>query len=124
MEVTKLLKPLVQKVALGDLASLQAVTRVNAVQASKKLMQELTRRNFGESEINGRGRANQPIGPAGVVAMACKHRGPDATRETPAVIAVWINWQLVRARPGREGWRRGSEYQGSRVMPGEGRGLS
>ena len=49
MEVTKLLKPLVQRVALGDLASLQAVMRMNAVQASKKLMQELTRRNFGES---------------------------------------------------------------------------
>ena len=26
------------------------------------------------------------IGPAGVMAMACKHRRPDATRETPAVI--------------------------------------
>jgi hypothetical protein len=41
------------------------------------------------------------IGPAGVVATACRHRGPDATREAPAVIAVWINWQLarVRARP-------------------------
>ena len=49
MEVTKLLKPLVQRVALGDLASLQVVTRVNAVQASEKLMQELTRRNFGGS---------------------------------------------------------------------------
>ena len=108
MEVTKLLKPLVQRVALGDLASLQAVTRVNAEQASKKLTQELTRRNFGESGNQWRGRANKPIGPAGVVAMACKQRGPDATRETPAVIAIWINRQLVRARPGRVGWRRGS----------------
>jgi hypothetical protein len=27
------------------------------------------------------------IGPAGVMAMACRHRRPDATRETPAVIA-------------------------------------
>jgi hypothetical protein len=26
------------------------------------------------------------IGPAGVVATACRHRGPDATREAPAVI--------------------------------------
>ena len=49
MEVTKLLKPLVQRVALGDLASLQAVMRMNAVQASKKLMQELTRRDSRES---------------------------------------------------------------------------
>src|SRR5215469_4030573 len=28
------------------------------------------------------------IGPAGVMAMACKQRRPDATREAPAVIAV------------------------------------
>jgi hypothetical protein len=31
------------------------------------------------------------IGPAGVLATACKHRSPDATRETPTVIAVEIN---------------------------------
>jgi hypothetical protein len=48
------------------------------------------------------------IEPAGVMAMACAERRPDATRETPAVIAVGINWQLVRDRPGRVGWRRGS----------------
>ena len=34
---------------LGDLASLQAVTDVNAVQAPKQVMQELTRRESGES---------------------------------------------------------------------------
>ena len=28
------------------------------------------------------------IGPAGVMAMACRRRRPDATREAPAVIAV------------------------------------
>jgi hypothetical protein len=28
------------------------------------------------------------IGPAGIMAMACRQRRPDATRETPAVIAV------------------------------------
>ena len=27
-----------------------------------------------------------------------------------AVIAVGINWQLARARPGRVGWRRGPYY--------------
>jgi hypothetical protein len=51
--------------------------------------------------------------PAGVMAMACRHRRPDATREAPAVIAGMVNRQLVRARPGRMGWRRGSYYQGS-----------
>jgi hypothetical protein len=28
------------------------------------------------------------IGPAGVMAMACRHRRPDATREAPAVILI------------------------------------
>ncbi len=40
------------------------------------------------------------IRPAGVLATACRQRGPYATREVPAVIAVRINWQLVRDRPG------------------------
>jgi len=51
------------------------------------------------------------IGPAGVVAMACTYRRPEATREAPAVITIRINWQLVRDRPGRVGWRRGSYYR-------------
>jgi len=40
------------------------------------------------------------IRPDGVLATACKQRGPYATREVPAVIVVRINWQLVRDRPG------------------------
>ena len=47
------------------------------------------------------------IEPAGVLATACRQKGPEATWEAPAVIAVRINWQLARARPGRMGWRRG-----------------
>jgi len=38
------------------------------------------------------------IGPAGVMAIACTHRRPDATREAPAVILIRINWQLARDR--------------------------
>jgi len=49
-------------------------------------------------------------------------RGPGATPEVPAVIAVWINWQLARERPGWLGWRRGSQYRWSWVTPVEGRG--
>jgi hypothetical protein len=43
------------------------------------------------------------IEPAGVLATACRQKGPEATREAPAVIAVRINWQLARARPARMG---------------------
>jgi hypothetical protein len=35
------------------------------------------------------------IGPAGVLATPCVHRRPDATREAPALIVVWINLQLA-----------------------------
>jgi hypothetical protein len=40
------------------------------------------------------------VRPAGVLATACKQSGSVATREVPAVIAVQINWQFVRERPG------------------------
>ena len=51
VEVTKLLKPLMKRVAIGDPARMQAVTKVNVEQASKRIMQELTRRHFGESRM-------------------------------------------------------------------------
>jgi hypothetical protein len=72
-------------------------------------MQEPTRPDFGEgrSEWESYERTSS-IRPAGVLATACKQSGPYATREVPAVIAVGINWQLVRERLGRLGWRRGS----------------
>ena len=58
MEVTKLLKPPVYKGRKGDSASMQAVTRVNAEQASKTIMQVPTRRRLGEGRRGGRVRAN------------------------------------------------------------------
>ena len=65
------------------------------------------------------------IGPAGVMAMACRQRRLDATRETPALIAVGINWQLerpagpcgvaerlvVRKRPGNSGGGKGPQLK-------------
>jgi hypothetical protein len=48
---------------------------------------------------------------AGVMATACTHRRPDATREAPAVIIIRINRQLARDRPGRMGWRKGPQYR-------------
>ena len=48
MEVTKWLKPSVSGSRIGDRASVQAVTRVNAEQASKGVMWEPTRRKNGE----------------------------------------------------------------------------
>src|SRR3984893_5630829 len=46
MEVTKELKPSESASRIGDGASVQAVTRVNAEQASKRTMRRPTRRPF------------------------------------------------------------------------------
>ena len=46
MEVTKWLKPLVSVSRIGGSAGVQAVTRVNAEQASKRTMCRPTRRPF------------------------------------------------------------------------------
>jgi len=39
------------------------------------------------------------IGPAGVMAMACTHRRPEATREAPAVIVITKDQLATRERP-------------------------
>src|SRR5262245_17231851 len=73
----------------GDSVSMQAVTRVNAEQASKLLTREPTRHISGEGRRRWNSTSEQVHrGPAGVVATACRQRGPEATRETPAVIAA------------------------------------
>ena len=38
------------------------------------------------------------IGPAGIMAMACRQRRPDATREAPAVIAINKDQLATRER--------------------------
>ena len=42
--------------------------------------------NRGKAAVDGRVRANKPIGPAGVLATACRQGGSGVTREAPAVI--------------------------------------
>ena len=73
MEVTKWLKPSISVSRIGDSASVQAVTRVNAEQSSKRTMRRPTRQPFrgrlirlGEAE-----RGDTPSRCAGVVATAC-----------------------------------------------------
>src|SRR5467141_2054268 len=73
MEVTKWLKPSDSASRIGDGASVQAVTRVNAEQASKRTMHRPTRlpyrgrlTRFGRIERSG-----APNRCAGVLATAC-----------------------------------------------------
>jgi len=61
-------------------------------------MQEPTRPGSRKAEVGGIVRANKFHQTCGVLATACRQSGSCATREVPAVIAVWINWQLVRER--------------------------
>jgi len=91
----------------GDSVSMQAVTRVNAEQASKRAMQEPTQLDLGE----GRRRWN---GTSERVHRSCRGSGDGmhatGTRRNtgnPSGDRKWINRQLVRGRLGRLGWRRG-----------------
>ena len=77
VEVTILPKPSMERVALGDSASRQAVTRVNAEQASKPIMWEPTQPMHGEGRCHRFTQGSDTIpscGPTGVVATACLHR--------------------------------------------------
>ena len=72
---------------VGDSVSVQAVTRVNAEQAPKKRLQEPTGLlHKGRPLTMETDERTSSIGPAGVRATACRHRRPDATRETLAVV--------------------------------------
>ena len=87
----------------GDLASMQAVTRVNAVQAPKQVMQEPTRRESREGRRRWERtserahRSCRGIGDGMQTMGTRRHTGkPGGDRRT-------MNRELVRARPGRPG---------------------
>jgi hypothetical protein len=87
VEVTKLPKPSMQRVALGDSASRQAVTRVNAEQASKHAMWEPTQHWDGEGRrhrfLQGSD-TNPSCGPTGVVATACLYMEIERNTGSPS----------------------------------------
>ena len=63
MEVTKWLKPSISVSRIGDSASVQAVTRVNAEQTSKRPMRRPTRQPFRGRLIRLGERAKQYVQP-------------------------------------------------------------
>ena len=107
------------------MASVQAVTRVNAEQSSKRTMHGPTRQPVrGRLEWLGKRAMEAPSRRAGVVAMACTRE--ENARNTGSPIAwsvVTANLGPVTVGQGAMGWRRGPYYRGGRVMPAEGRGL-
>jgi len=115
----------------GDLASVQAVTV-----SERRAGPETGDAGADPPVIEGRPQwvksyeRTSFIQPAGVLATACTQWGPCATREVPAVIAVWINDQLatrerqagpfgmaerlvVPMKPGNSGGGKGPQLKGN-----------
>src|SRR5215469_3289995 len=62
-------------------------------------MQEPTHRVIGEGRCRWSSNERiRSIGPAGVMAMACRQRRPEATREAPAVIVINKDQPATRER--------------------------
>src|SRR6185369_9316934 len=136
MEVTKWLKPSDSASRIGDGASVQAVTRVNAEQASKRTMRRPTRRPFrGRLTRLGERAKNTPSRCAGVVAAACtqgkrtqhgKPRGvvsddqPDA-REGQAGRPGVAERSAIPLKPGNAGGGKGPQFK-TDARRGEGPG--
>jgi len=71
---------------MGDLASMQAGTRVNVEQASKRATRKPTRLRCGEGRRRrGEMSDSRLDDSAGVVTSACMRRKSSGTREAPAV---------------------------------------
>jgi hypothetical protein len=97
----------VQRVALGDFATGQAVTRVNAEQASKLLMREPSQLRMAKAAIGKESSDHVLPGPAGVVATACPERSHAEHGKPHIVVVPTTDRQPARARPDSVGWRRG-----------------
>jgi hypothetical protein len=88
---------------------MQAITRVNAEQTSKRAMREPTRRTDGEGRRQSSPARHGSAGPAGVLAMAC--REGESTGNTGSPSGGTVAFPTGRPRgTGRaaEGWRTGS----------------
>src|SRR5882672_2827857 len=109
MEVTKWLKPPISVSQIGDCASVQAATRVNAEQSSKRTMRRSTRQPY-------RGRLIRPDEMGEAIRSDAaprwwrRHVHKESARNTgsPKAWSAMTNRKPVRDRPGALGWRRGS----------------
>jgi hypothetical protein len=123
MEVTKWLKPLVSVSRIGDSASVQAVTRVNAEQSSKRTMRRPTRQPF-RGRLIRLGEVSEAVRP-GVVATACtqgkrtqhgKPHGvvsndqPEAREGQAGRIGVAERFVVPR-KPGNAGGGKGPQFK-------------
>ena len=109
MEVTKWLKPSISVSRIGDSASGQAATRVNAEQASKRTMCRPTRHPY-RGRLIPAGEDERKVSPAAAPGQGRRHVHKESARNTgsPVAWAGMSNRRPVRDRPGAAGWRRGS----------------
>src|SRR3979411_2604082 len=72
------------------------------------------------------GRVERRLRPAATPGYWRRHVHKESARNTgsPMAWSAMTNRTPARDRSGALGWRRGSQYLGSRVTPGEGRDLS
>src|SRR6202035_4616328 len=70
------------------------------------------------------GEVSKAIRSAAVPGYWRQHVHKESARGSPEAWSAMTNWKPVRDRPGALGWRRGSQYRGSRVTLVEGRDLS
>ena len=104
---------------------MRAATRVNAEHASKRTMCRPTRRPYrgrlirlGEMSENDAQSLHRGTGGGTYMKESARNTG------SPTAWSGMINRTPVRDRLGALGWRRGSLYRGSWVMPVEERSLS
>src|SRR5207253_1757657 len=105
MEVTKWLKPSDKRVTkYGDSASVQAVTRVNAEQASKRSMRRPTRQPY-RGRLTRLGEVSQTIRSAAAPGYWRQHVHKESARNTgsPKAWSAMTNWTRARDRPGALG---------------------
>src|SRR5262245_35191585 len=83
---------------------MQAITRVNAEQTSKRAMREPTRRTDGEGRRRSSHERHGSTGPAGVRAMACVQGESTGNTGSPSGgTTTFPNRKPARDRPGRRG---------------------
>ena len=98
MEETKWLKPSVSVSGIGDSASVQAVTQVNAEQASKRTMRRPTRRPF-RGRLTRLGEAERRVRPAAAPGKWRQHVHKESVRNTGSPMA----WSAMTNRsPARD----------------------
>jgi hypothetical protein len=112
MEGTKWLKPSISVSRIGDSASVQAATRVNAAQASKRTMWRPTRLPY-RGRLIRLDEMSEVMRPDATPGYWRQHVHKESARNTgsPKAWSATTNRRPARDRLGALGWRRGSQYR-------------